>query len=760
MKYNDIYNINTSEYYDYFHFSLTCSKDSYIIGAKDISTLYGDIVIPREYNNLPVTQIKTKGFYNCKNIRSVFIPNTIKSINSYGAFEGCSNLSLVLFEKNSDLKSIGKATFKNCKELESIVIPPSVTNIEENAFECCTNLKEIYITSTVYLQPKKFKVCNRLSKLNIHLSNENFHEWKDYLQCFDSNIDVASLPDFIPTDLGFFTFELNEDEKSYTIYGKYPQREIKNLILPSYYNDMPITIIGENAFYNNIYMESLKLPEKLKIIKKQAFSNFHIKELEIPDSLETIEQMAFMDFMVNFNSPSVSLPGSTSQLEKVIISDKSKLSFIGRGAFSGHPRLKEFNFPKSLTYIGSWSFSGVGLESICIGKKVEYIGSQAFRFTTELKNFIVDPENTVYSNVDGVLCSNPDTNNNNFTAIESYPASREEDIYTIANYIRIIQGKYILSRCKNLRVLYINGNTIPRFFYDNVDLYTNLQSTKIYVSDEVLNEYKNSIQWEKYANIIYPQSIINDGIAKIDNTLIQWIDSKEDITIPKDIKRIGPYALGEDKKIKNIYVDLQNTSFKSQNGILFNRDKSELIRYPQTREEEEYKVPNLVRKLGIGSFIGGENLRRVTLGEKVEEIGEYAFGSCFNLTKINLENVKKIGKLAFYYCNLSGKINLKSIEILEENIFKRDEFYIREDGGLGVNYTMNISEVILGKNIKYIGKNALPMNPTIYIYALIPPIFIKSYYEFKKIYVPEESLDLYINSPDWQNYKKIIYPME
>ncbi|MCU9814927.1 leucine-rich repeat protein [Paraclostridium sp. AKS73] len=192
---------------------------------------------------------------------------------------------------------------------------------------------------------------------------------------------------------------------------------------------------------------------------------------------------------------------------------------------------------------------------------------------------------------------------------------------------------------------------------------------------------------------------------------------------------------------------------------MFNIDKTELIRYPQVRESEEYEVPATVKKLGLGSFIGGENLKNIKLDTNLEEIDEYALACCTKLEKINLESVKKIGKYSFYYCNLVGKLNLNSIEILEECAFYRDLMYIDIDNSIKVCNCMDISEVVLGNNIQYIGRSSLPRGIVLYIYSPNPPILASSYFQFSKIYVPSESVDLYKNSSNWENFKEIIYPI-
>lgn len=737
----------------YFDFRLICNENSYIISAKEPCNMPPYIVIPKEYKGLPVTHIESEGFCNCENLVSVLIPNTIKSINR-GAFKGCINLSIVLFEEDSTLKHIGCYAFKNCKSLESIVIPKSVINIEENVFDCCISLQKIYITTSQHLKPINDSFHSNSKNLNIYLSKINIYEWKSYFKCINKNIKILLTPEYIPTSLGFFSFELNSDKKSYTIYAKNKNTIPENLVLPSYYNRMPISIIGENAFYRCYQIKNLKLPKKLVIIGNSSFSNcYNIKEIKIPDSVEKIDKYSFVNNILILGPPSITPCLSLSSLEKVIFSENSKLVYIGEYAFYGNIKLKEFTTPETLINICNFAFGCIEVPCFNIGKNVKNIGYNAFSMAHGIKKFIVDSKNYFYTSKGDVLYSNYNR------ALEAYPLAKEDDIYTIDDDVRLISGNQPFFQCENLRVLYINSKIVPMFFMDDPYISTNIKSTKIYVPDEVVEEYKNSYQWRYYTNEFFSQNIIKDGIARVGNTLIQWIDSKENITIPKDIDKIGSYALGQDKTIRNIYVEEGNHRLKSDDGVLFNIDKTELIRYPQVREAQEYEVPSTVKKLGIGSFIGGENLKSIKLNTNLEEIGEYALGCCTRLEKINLENIKKIGKYAFYYCNLAGKLNLNSIEILEECAFYRDLMYIDIDNSIKVCNCMDISEVVLGNNIQYIGRSSLPRGIVLYIYSPNPPTLASSYFQFSKIYVPSESVDLYKNSSNWENFKEIIYPI-
>ena len=97
-----------------------CSYSVIGIGTHVGST----IVIPLEYNNLPVTAIEKQAFLDCTNIKSVVISNSVKYIG-IGAFTGCSELESV--EIHGEIEQIENYTFSYCKNLKNIAIPDSVT---------------------------------------------------------------------------------------------------------------------------------------------------------------------------------------------------------------------------------------------------------------------------------------------------------------------------------------------------------------------------------------------------------------------------------------------------------------------------------------------------------------------------------------------------------------------------------------------------------------------------------------------------------
>ena len=118
------------------------------------------LIIPNEYNGLPVLTISdyafngktilekvyisegiisigSYAFYHCSSLTSIEIPSSVTSIGSY-AFYGCSSLTSI--EIPSSVTSIGGWAFSSCSSLTSIVIPSSVTSIGSYAFADCRSL--------------------------------------------------------------------------------------------------------------------------------------------------------------------------------------------------------------------------------------------------------------------------------------------------------------------------------------------------------------------------------------------------------------------------------------------------------------------------------------------------------------------------------------------------------------------------------------------------------------------------------------------
>ena len=92
-----------------------------------------------------VTSISNYAFWNCSSLTSITIPNSVTSLGGQQTFDGCKSLiSVTLSNSLNDIPAWG---FRGCTSLTSICIPSSVTTVRINAFENCSSLKYICISS-------------------------------------------------------------------------------------------------------------------------------------------------------------------------------------------------------------------------------------------------------------------------------------------------------------------------------------------------------------------------------------------------------------------------------------------------------------------------------------------------------------------------------------------------------------------------------------------------------------------------------------
>ncbi|MBO7502391.1 MAG: leucine-rich repeat protein, partial [Paludibacteraceae bacterium] len=151
---------------------------------------------------------------------------------------------------------------------------------------------------------------------------------------------------------------------------------------------------------------------------------------------------------------------------------------------------------------------------------------------------------------------------------------------------------------------------------------------------------------------------IPDGVTSIGQQAFYFCEKLTSVTIPNSVASIGGQAFLRCGGLTGIVVAAENPNYCSENGVLFNKDKTTLIQYPGGKQGE-YTIPNSVTSIGNLAFSMCSLLTSVEIPNSVVEIVDYAFQSCSGLTSVNIGNgVTSIGKYAFYYCS-----NLASVTI-------------------------------------------------------------------------------------------------
>ena len=126
---------------------------------------------------------------------------------------------------------------------------------------------------------------------------------------------------------------------------------------------------------------------------------------------------------------------------------------------------------------------------------------------------------------------------------------------------------------------------------------------------------------------------IPDTVVSIGADAFYHCDDLQYVTIPASVTSIGENAFGSCYSLDSISVAENNTKFSSSNGVLFNKDKTKLIRTP-TRIPTDYTIPNGVVSVEAYAFDRCRYLKSLTIPASVSNIGDGAFQGCDEITDV------------------------------------------------------------------------------------------------------------------------------
>ena len=411
-------------------------------------------------------------------------------------------------------------------------------------------------------------------------------------------------------------FTLSDDGTCYSVTDY--TGAATEVYIPAVYKGLPVTSIGESAFYRCYNLASITIPDSVTSIGDSAFYECSsLTSITIPDSVTSIGNDAFYN---------------CSKITSVTIGNG--VTSIGVGAFEGCSSLTSIMIPDSVTSIGYRAFYNTAYykDKSNWENDVLYIGNHLIQARTTFSGEYTIKQSTktiadgAFGNCDSLTSiTMPDS----VTSIGGYAFDWCSGLtsVTIGNGVTSI-GDEAFRGCDSLASVTI-PDSVTSIGYRAFKDCSSLTSITVTSGNPVYHSAGNCIIETESKTLILGcnNSIIpTDGsVTSIGEYAFSECGSPISITIPGSVTSIGVGAFAGCSSLASVTIG---------NGVTSIGDYA----FSSCSKLTSVTIPDSVTRIGYYAFRFCSSLTSITIPDSVTSISYYAFQYCDSLTSVTFED--------------------------------------------------------------------------------------------------------------------------
>ena len=633
----------------------------------------GELTIPKG-----VTDIGYRAFGYCSGFTgSVTLPEGLTKIGS-SAFAFCSGLTGVTLPQS--MTEIGWSTFIGCSSLVDMVIPEGVTAIEGSAFCGCSSLTSVTLPQSVTrIGISAFAECSSLTSVVIP---EGVRCIEDYAFDWCSSLTTITIPGSV-TDICDSVFV--------------GCSSLENIFVDAGNADYASV---DGVLFNKDHTTLLAYP-----------AGREATAYRVPDGVTIIGESAFAECK---NLTSVVIPEGVTSIGSPVFDDCGAPHSVPWPVFSGCSSLTSVTIPRSVASISDFAFDD------CSGLKDVYYSGSPTQWNKirigdgnepllSAKLHLITGYGTCGENLTWTLTGDGTLTISGSGKMEDYSYSNSAPWYADREKVRSVfmepgvtsVGSYAFMQC------------------------TNLISVKIPEGVTSIGEAA-FVLCTNLASVVIPE-----GVTSLGRNAFATCDSLTSVTIPASVTYASSMAFGACFTLGNIFVEEGNASYDSVDGILFNKDHTTLITYPAGRKDTSYTIPEGVTKVDQYAVYNCWYLTSVTISQSVSSIGSEAFGCCYSLNDIFVDE----GNAS--YDSVDGILfNKDHTTLIAYPAGRNDVVYTIPDGVTGIGNSAfracSLTGVVIPEGMASIGRYAFDS-----CYNLKDVYYVESQAQWEKIQIAD-----------------------